>query len=99
MEVKDMAYPAHRSDLISARVGPLGELTLFRIISGQPWTRKVKAHDLLTPMEAAVVLRAHRVTVYDWIRNGVIPAQDGPDGIVLRWRDVRKFGQDRGLLT
>ena len=95
-----MAYPSHRSDLISARVGPMGDLTLYRRISGQTWTRKVKAQDLLTPMEAAVVLRAHRVTIYDWIRKGVIPAQDGrPDGVLLRWRDVRRFGQDRGVLT
>ena len=93
-----MAYPSHRSDLIDARVGPLGDLTLYRQISGQTWTRKVKAQDLLTPMEAAVVLRAHRVTVYDWIRNGVIPALDGADGILLRWCDVRKFGRDRRLL-
>ena len=94
-----MAYPQHRSDLISARVGHLGDLTLFRKISGQTWTRKVKAQGLLTPMEAAVVLRTHRVTVYEWIRNGVIPAQDSPHGTLLRWRDVRKFGRERGLLA
>lgn len=99
MEVIDMAYPQHRSDLISARVGPLGDLTLYRKISGQTWTRTVKAQGLLTPMEAAVVLRAHRVTVYDWIRNGVIRAEEGPDGVLLRWHHVRKFGRDRGLLT
>ena len=93
-----MAYPQHRSDLIRARLGPLGDLTLFREISGQIWTRKVGARGLLTPMEAAVVLRVHRVTVYDWIRNGVIPALDGPDGVMLCWRDVRKFGRDRGRL-
>jgi len=94
-----MAYPPHRSDLISARVEPLGDLTLFRQIKGQTWTRKVKARDLLTPMEAAVVLQVHRVTMYDWIRNGVIPALDSPDGALLLWRDVRKFGRGRGLLT
>jgi excisionase family DNA binding protein len=99
MVMIDMAYPPHRSDLISARVGPLGDLTLFRKINGQTWTRKVRLQGLLTPMETAVVLRAHRVTVYEWIRNGVIPAKDGPDGFLLRWRDVRKFGRERGLLT
>ena len=93
-----MPYPQHRSDLISARMGPLGDLTLYRQISGQVWTRKVRAQDMLTPMEAAVVLRAHRVTMYDWIRNRVIPAHNSSHGVLLRWRDVRKFGRDRGLL-
>lgn len=93
-----MAYPQHRSDLITARVGPTGDLTLYRKISGQTWTRKVNPIDLLTPMEAAVAVGAHRVTVYDWIRSGALPALDGPDGLLLRWGDLRKFARARGLI-
>lgn len=49
-------------------------------------------------MEAAVVLQVHRVTMYGWIRDGLIPSHSGPYGAVLRWRDVQNFGRDHGLL-
>lgn len=94
-----MAYTPHRSDLISAHFGPLGGLTLRRIISGQTWTRQVGLDDYLTPMEAAVVLDVHRVTMYDWLANDLLPKYQGPDGILLLWRDVQQFGRAKGLLA
>ena len=93
-----MAYTQHRPDLISAKVGPLGGLTLYREISGQTWTRKLGPEDFLTPMETAVVLQVHRVTIYDWIKSELLTAYEGPDGSLLRWWDVWEFGQARGLL-
>ena len=93
-----MAYTQHRPDLISAKVGPLGGLTLSREISGQTWTRKLGPEDFLTPMEAGVILGVHRVTMYDWIGNGFLPAHESPHGTLLRWWDVWEFGRARGLL-
>ena len=95
-----MAYQQHRPDLIRSKLGPMGNVTLFRRINGLEWTRIVRPQDFLTPMEAAVVLRVHRVTMYDWIAPPapLIPSQDGPHGVLLRWRDIRQFGQDHRLL-
>jgi len=93
-----MAYTQHRPDLISAEVGRLGGLTLYRTISGQVWTRKVAFEDFLTPMEAAVSIKVHRVTMYDWISQGLIPAYEGEYGNLLRWEEVWKFARIRGLL-
>jgi excisionase family DNA binding protein len=94
-----MAYAQHRSDLISARLGPGGALTLFRAISGLRWVRRVPLDDYLTPMEAAVVLNVHRVTVYDWIAKGLVQSYQGAEGETwLRWGEVYQFGRTRGLL-
>ena len=93
-----MAYTQHRPDLISAKVGPLGGLTLYREISGQIWTRRILPDDFITPMEAAVVLKIHRVTIYDWIKSGLLTAYESADGSLLRWWDVWEFGRGRGLL-
>jgi excisionase family DNA binding protein len=76
----------------------MGGLTLFRTISGQTWSRKLGPEDFLTPMEAAVVLKVHRVTVYDWIKNKLLTAYESDDGLLLRWWDVWEFGRARGLL-
>lgn len=93
-----MAYSQHRPDLIRGRIGPFGNLTLYRYISGQKWTREIRGQDFLTPMEAAVVLQVHRVTMHGWVSTGVIPSHSSDYGALLRWRDVRKFGKDHGLL-
>ena len=92
-----MAYAPHRSDLITAHVGPLGGLTLYRTISGQVWTRKLGPEDFLTLMEAAVALKVHRVTMYDWVAQGLIPGYESEHGTLLRWWDVWQFGRARGL--
>ena len=92
-----MAYQQHRSDLIRGRIGPLGNLTLYRLINGLEWRREVSAQDFLTPMEAAVVLQVHRVTMHDWVSAGAIPSHPSPYGALLRWHDVRRFAKDHGL--
>ena len=94
-----MPYAQHRPDLIRPRLGPTGNLILYRQIGDVEWMRKVGPNDVVTPMEAAVVLRVHRVTLYDWIGSGVIPAHQGGYGLLIRWRDLRKFGRDQGLLA
>ena len=93
-----MAYPQHRPDLISCRPGPGQSLTLYRQINGLEWTRVVKPSDYLTPMEAAVVLGVHRVTLYSWIRAEAIPVYQGTSGSLIRWRDLRDFGKANGYL-
>ncbi len=94
-----MAYPQHRSDLIRARIGPAGILTLYRTINGLLWKREVRPNDFLTPMEAAVVLKVHRVTMYDWVGEGLIPSHESDYGVLLRWRDVKKFGKAQGRIS
>ena len=93
-----MAYPQHRSDLIRGTLSPFGQLTLYRLINGLEWKRDVRDKDFLTPMEAAVVLRVHRVTMHDWVAAGAIPSHPTEHGALLRWRDVRAFGQLHGWL-
>ena len=94
-----MPYPQHRPDLIRVRLSQTtGNLTLYRLIGGLEWTRRVGSNDFLTPMEAAKVLRVHRVTLYGWIKAEVIPVYEGDYGFLVRWRDLRKFGRDQGLL-
>ena len=93
-----MAYASHRSDLITAAHGYRGALTLYREISGQRWTRKVAPDECLTPMEAAVAVGVHRVTMYDWIEKGLVPAYQGEDGALLVWGEVYQFARARGLV-
>jgi excisionase family DNA binding protein len=89
-----MAYTQHHSDRIWGNVSSSGNLTLHRLINGLVWTRKVGADDYLTAWEAAQVLKVHRVTMYDWVRDGLIPSKATPYGALLRWRDVRRFGKE-----
>lgn len=93
-----MAYTGHRPDLITAEVSRLGAVTLHRTINGQVWTRKVGFSDFLSPMEAAVALKVHRVTMYDWIAQGLITPYEGEYGNLVLWEEVWKFGRLRGLL-
>ena len=93
-----MAYASHRSDLITAELGYRGALTLFREISGQRWTRKVAPDEYLTPMEAAVAVGVHRVTMYDWIEKDLLPAYQGDGGVLLVWGEVYHFARARGLV-
>lgn len=93
-----MAYTQHRPDLISFRLSPGQRLTLSRHINGLEWTRVVKPNDFLTPMEAAVVLGVHRVTLYSWIRAGAIKVHRGTYGSLICWRDLRDFGKANGYL-
>src|SRR3990172_3597463 len=94
-----MAYPKHRSDLIRGRIGPAGNITLYRFINGLLWKREIRWNDFLTPMEAAVVLKVHRVTMHDWVRDGLIPSHASEYGALLRWRDVKKFGKAHGRIS
>ena len=94
-----MVYQPHRSDLITGRIGPSGILTLYRLINGLQWKREVRSNDFLTPMEAAVVLKVHRVTMHDWVRDRVIPSHPSEYGALLRWRDVKKFGKPHGRIS
>ena len=91
-----MAYAPHRSDLIKATLGPGAVLTLYREISGQTWSRRVTPNELLTPMEAAVALQVHRVTMYDWIDKGLLRGYESPHGTLLRWGEVYLFARNRG---
>jgi len=93
-----MAYTGHRPDLISAEVGKLGWLTLYRTINGQVWSRRVGPSDFLSPMEAAVALKVHRTTVYDWMAQGLIQAYEGEYGHLVLWDQVWKFGRLKGIL-
>ncbi len=93
-----MAHTPHRPDLISFELGPGSVLILHREISGFDWQHRVGLQDYLTPMEAAVVLQFHRVTMYDWISKGLIQGYQGNDGATwLLWREVYDFGRNRGL--
>jgi len=92
-----MAYSAHRPDLIRAKWGALGNLTLFRLISGQEWRRDVSQSDFITPMEAAVALGVHRVTMHGWVTAGAIRSHPSPHGALLQWRDVQAFARANGL--
>lgn len=92
-----MAYAPHRSDLISAELGPRGALVLYREISGQRWTRRVALNELLTPMEAAAALQVHRVTIYDWIDKGLLRRHQSEHGVLLSWGEVYQFARARGL--
>lgn len=93
-----MAYPQHRPDLIRGVLTPFGKLTLYRLINGLEWKRELSDKDFLTPMEAAVVLRVHRVTMHDWVAAGAIPSRRSESGALLLWRDVRAFGKLHGRL-
>jgi len=94
-----MTYAPHRSDLISFEIVRGSALVLHRVISGLDWQRRVGLEEYLTPMEAAVALQVHRVTVYDWIAKGVIPAYEGQDGQTwLLWREVYDFGSQTGRI-
>ena len=94
-----MSPTQHRPDLIRVRRSRTGwDLTLYRLIGGLEWKRKVGPNDFLTLMEAGKVLQVHRVTLYDWISAGVIRAYPSKYGLRIRWRDLRKFGRDQGLL-
>ena len=98
-----MAYARHRSDLINYELHPGGALRLYREISGLPWVRDVALDDFLTPMEAAVVINVHRVTVYDWISGGLLqpyePVEGGNRETWLLWGEVYQFGRARGLVA
>jgi hypothetical protein len=93
-----MAYAPHRSERITAELGPRGALVLYREISGQVWTRRVAVNEFLTPMEAAVALRVHRVTMYDWIGKRLIQPYENEYGTLLLWGEVYRFAHTRGLL-
>lgn len=88
----------HRDDLISADIVLPGRLILQRSIFGDVWTRKVGPKDLVSPMEAGVALRVHRVTIYDWIEKGLLKAKETEYGLRLRWGDVDRFARKRGLV-
>jgi hypothetical protein len=92
-----MSYAPHRPDLIRAKVGPLGNLTLFRLIGGLEWKREVGPNDPISPMEMAVVLGVHRVTAHGWVSAGAIPSHSSPHGSLIRWRDVQAFARANGL--
>ena len=88
----------HRDDLISADIVLPELMILQRSIFGDTWTREVGPKDFVSPMEAGVALRVHRVTVYDWISKGLLKVHETEYGSRLRWGDVYKFAAKRGLL-
>ena len=95
-----MAYSQHRSDLIHFDLQPGGALTLVRVISGLDWFREVALNGYLTPMEAAAVLNVHRVTMYDWINQGLLTRYVSDEGEAwLLWGEVYQFGRTRGLVA
>jgi excisionase family DNA binding protein len=94
-----MAYAPHRIDLIRSEAAPRGAVVLYRTIAGLEWSRHVEREDYLTPMEAAVALGVHRVTMYDWISGDLLPAYEGEGGETwLLWGEVFDFvhGRKRG---
>jgi hypothetical protein len=92
-----MAYAPHRPELIDAQSDLRGKLTLYRTINGLLWKREVSGDEPITPMEAAVVLRVHRVTMHNWVSAGAIPSYHGSHGTLLRWSDVKSFAKSQGL--
>lgn len=91
-----MAYAPHRPDLIRSEPAPRGAVWLFRTIAGLEWSRHVEREDYLTPMEAAVALGVHRVTMYDWIAKGWVQPYEGADGETwLNWGEIFDFVHGR----
>jgi hypothetical protein len=87
-----LAYAQHRPDLIRSEPAPRLAVRLFRTIAGLEWSRLVEREDYLTPMEAAVALGVHRVTMYDWIAKEWVQAYDSEDGETwLNWGEVYDF--------
>lgn len=92
-----MAYAPHRPELIDAQADLRGKLTLYRTINGLVWKREVRGNEPITPMEAAVVLGVHRVTMHNWVTQRAIPSYQGSHGALLRWSDVKDFARAHGL--
>ena len=79
--------------------GPGQRVWITLIYYGQKYTREVGPDDYLSQREAAFLLNKSVMAITKWIRSGSLKATKKRGFTMIRWRDLKKFGEERGFLV